>query len=124
MLIDSPIWMLVGVSWPVIFLAVAIPGPALTMIFYNIGLQNYRAFVEAVLSAVDLYRLDLLRSLRLDLPKDSVEERDTWMKLMEWTNDPVVYKHSDVNEEKKPDDDQTGQEGVVKSILRKRLGVK
>jgi hypothetical protein len=47
--------------------------------------QNYRAFAEAVRSAVDLYRFDLLVVLHLPLPPDSAVEKHVWTDLMQRT---------------------------------------
>jgi hypothetical protein len=92
------IWLiLAGYFAPVIYFVVLCTGGPLSVIFYNISLQNYRTFIEAVRSAVDLHRFDLLNLLHVKAPIDSTEEKATWEKLMKWgfdNSDPIVYQHS------------------------------
>jgi hypothetical protein len=71
-------------------------GYILSSIFYVITLQSYRSFVEAVRSALDLHRFELLKLLHIKLPKDSREEREVWQQIYRWEDDPpVVFDHGD-----------------------------
>jgi hypothetical protein len=77
-------------------------GIPLSAVFYNTASQNYRTFAEAVRSAIDLHRFDLLQALHIELPADSEKERETWIKLYTWPENEdkqkIAYKHSDGNE--------------------------
>ncbi len=64
-----------------LFLWVVMAGPTLSFIWYKIALQNYRAFADLLRSAVDLYRLDLLKVLHVPLPANAEEERHIWETL-------------------------------------------
>jgi hypothetical protein len=81
--------------WP--FIAVGVLGPLLTAIFYGTVVQSYQTFAEAVRTAVDLHRFDLLRALHVKLPADSAEERKLWQRLMDSAEDqtggPLIYEH-------------------------------
>jgi hypothetical protein len=66
-----------------LFLLLAVIGPLSTWLFSHVVVQNYRGFAEAVRSAVDLYRFDLLTTLHVPLPPDSRKEKQVWMLLME-----------------------------------------
>jgi hypothetical protein len=70
---------------PGLFLLLAAAGPLSIWVFIHVVGQNYRAFAEAVRSAVDLYRFDLLEALHLQLPVDSTAEKKLWTGLMEST---------------------------------------
>lgn len=61
-----------------LFLLIAIAGPVLTYIWYVVALQNYRAFSDLLRASVDLYRLDLLKVLRIPLPANAEQERELW----------------------------------------------
>src|SRR5215204_287012 len=67
--------------------------------FYGIAVQNYRSFGEAVRSAIDLYRFELLKALHVSLPKDSREEKELWEQLATWTSqeggNPILYVHEE-----------------------------
>lgn len=54
-------------------------------IFYEMVLQTYRTFSEAVRSAIDLYRFDLLRALHVALPNTPRQEKELWEHLSTWT---------------------------------------
>ena len=60
------------------FLLVAIVGPVLSVLWYKIALQNYRAFADILRSSIDLYRFDLLDSLHVRWPNGTDQERRTW----------------------------------------------
>jgi hypothetical protein len=70
---------------PRLFLLLAVTGPLSIWLFSHVVNQNYRAFAEAVRSAVDLYRFDLLVALHLPLPPDSAAEKKVWTDLMQRT---------------------------------------
>jgi hypothetical protein len=78
------IWIGLGII-PAYHPLILLGGVALAVIWYAIALQNYRAFADLLRSAVDLYRLDLLKFLHLPLPKSPAEERELWEALTQWT---------------------------------------
>lgn len=60
------------------YLIVAVAGPLSVTTFNGIAIQNYRAFADLVRSAVDLYRMDLLKALKVGLPDTSSAEGELW----------------------------------------------
>lgn len=70
------------------FLSLALAGPLLTYAWYRVALEQYRAFADALKTTVDLFRMDLLKSLHLKLPTDVEEERAVWHDL----NGLVAYR--------------------------------
>jgi hypothetical protein len=64
-----------------LFLIIAVFGPILTYICYRIALQNYRVFSDLLRASVDLYRLDLLKALHIELPANAEQERTLWEML-------------------------------------------
>jgi hypothetical protein len=77
-------------------LAVWAVGWMLSSIFYSITVQNYRSFVAAVRSALDLHRFELLKALHVGLPANSVEEKALWEQIYLWRDsDPVTFVHED-----------------------------
>jgi hypothetical protein len=64
-----------------LFLVIGIGGPVLSMLWYKIALQNYRAFADILRTSVDLYRLDLLSALHIRLPAGNEHERRIWEEL-------------------------------------------
>lgn len=59
---------------------------------YQATMQNYRAFTEAVRSAVDLHRFNLLQALHIALPKDSTIEKRIWEQIMSpASTSPISY---------------------------------
>jgi hypothetical protein len=82
---------------PRLFLLLAVLGPLSIWLFMQVVNQSYRAFAEAVRSAVDLYRFDLLLALHLPLPSDSAAEKAVWADLMERTvgetDKALLYLH-------------------------------
>jgi hypothetical protein len=91
----SPIaWWYAASPWP--YLSVVILGPLATLAFYEITLQNYGTFVEAVRSAIDLHRFDLLRALHIALPANSKREKALWEKVMRWDQkEAIPYSHEE-----------------------------
>ena len=80
------------------FVLVAIGGPVLSIAWYKIALQNYRAFADICRTAVDLYRFKLLDSLHVKRPNGNVHERQTWIQLNQLighgeTNAQVAYHY-------------------------------
>ncbi len=63
------------------FLVVALAGPLLCVLFYKLALQNYLAFADTLRTSVDIYRLDLLKALHVQLPDDMSSECQTWEDL-------------------------------------------
>lgn len=63
------------------FVLVAVGGPALSILWYQIGLQNYRAFADVLRTSIDLYRFDLLALLRVERPRGNQHEREIWQSL-------------------------------------------
>ena len=61
-----------------LFLGIAIAGPLLTYAWYRLALQNYRAFANLLCASVDLFRTDLLKTLRVPLPANAEQERLIW----------------------------------------------
>jgi hypothetical protein len=69
------IWYVQSRGW---FLKVAIGGPLISYVIYRMAAEQYRSFADVTMSTLDLFRLDLLRTFRLRLPGDVVDERDVW----------------------------------------------
>jgi hypothetical protein len=63
------------------FLIIAIGGPALSIAWYRIALQNYRAFADICRTSVDLYRFQLLDLLHVKRPQGSRQERKIWTEV-------------------------------------------
>lgn len=63
------------------FLIVAVLGPVLSVLWYRIALQNYRAFADILRSSIDLYRFQLLDNLHVGKPCGTDQERRTWADL-------------------------------------------
>jgi len=63
------------------FLLVAVGGPALSILWYKIALQNYRAFADICRTSVDLYRFKLLEMLHVEQPEGNLKERRTWVEI-------------------------------------------
>jgi hypothetical protein len=76
---------------PIAFLLVAVGGPVLSMLWYKIALQNYRAFADICRTSVDLYRFQLLDSLHIEQPKGNLIEQKIWEKV----NDVIGFGELD-----------------------------
>jgi len=63
------------------FLLVAVGGPVLSILWYKIALQNYRAFADICRTSVDLYRFQLLDLLHIERPKGNLQEQETWINV-------------------------------------------
>lgn len=93
------VWVIISACAPYIqpFGLIVLTGIPATSIFYITAVQNYKTFTEAVRSAVDLHRFELLTALHIALPEDADKEYDTWIKIFNWkeSNDtqPVKYQH-------------------------------
>jgi hypothetical protein len=66
-----------------LYLAIAIAGPLALWALYRLSLQNYRAFADLMRSAVDMYRLRLLKELQLREPTSSRDEAALWQALQD-----------------------------------------
>ena len=64
-----------------VFMAVIVLGPLAAYLWHRAAVEQYRAFADAVKTTIDLFRLDLLDSLRLRRPSDVEDERDMWKHL-------------------------------------------
>jgi hypothetical protein len=64
-----------------VFPAVALGGPVLAYVWYRVAVEHYRAFADVLRTAVDLFRFDLLKELRLAVPADVVDEWALWESL-------------------------------------------
>jgi hypothetical protein len=65
----------------VLFMAVALGGPASAYFFYFLGTKNYQSFAEFVRIGLDLYRFELLDALHVARPKTVRDERAIWSTL-------------------------------------------
>jgi hypothetical protein len=61
-----------------LFLLAAIGLPLAAAVAYAFAVVSYRSFTDVVRSSVDLYRLDLLKTLHLPLPRSADAERAQW----------------------------------------------
>lgn len=80
--------------WPY-FVAMTV-GLISSVFFYNASLFSVGSFGLVIRSSYDLFRLDLLKKLGLERPKDSTEEHSIWYKLNELI---VLGNHSLTYEE-------------------------
>ncbi|HLG36888.1 MAG TPA: hypothetical protein VI338_02035 [Nitrososphaera sp.] len=62
-------------------LVISLGGTLITAGSYQVAVQNFRAFSEAVRSGIDLYRFDLLKEMRIKSPSNSSEEKKLWQQL-------------------------------------------
>jgi hypothetical protein len=69
-------------SWP-FFLVVGLLPPLLARAFYQLAVENYLVFADVVKSSVDLFRFQLLQSLRVPLPSGVRQERALWASLQD-----------------------------------------
>jgi hypothetical protein len=86
----------VVVSGPVVFLGfldkvlpyffAAAVGFISSAIFYNASIFSLGSFSLMIRASFDLFRMDLLKKLELERPKNSIEEFETWNKV----NDLIV----------------------------------
>ncbi len=84
--------------WP--FLLLLILGPLVCWLAYEGAVAQGRSYGQTIRSALDLYRLDLLRSLHQPLPADPASERTLWGNLAHWLYNQdrraagqVTYEH-------------------------------
>ncbi len=61
-----------------VFLVAAIGGPALSYVWYRVGVAHYQTFADLLRSSIDLFRLDLLTALHFPPPDGVVQERELW----------------------------------------------
>jgi hypothetical protein len=104
-------WLRTPTPYPYLLVAlIAVLAVVATRVFYEMVLQNYRTFTEAVRSAIDLYRFDLLAALHIPLPNDARKEKQLWEQLSTWTvregdASSIQYQHEprqDPSETDKP----------------------
>jgi hypothetical protein len=78
------------------FFVVAVGGPILSILWYKIALQNYRAFADICRTSVDLYRFKLLDMLHVERPGGNLKERRTWFeinKVIGYGEETVIRYH-------------------------------
>ncbi|SRR5258706_330360 len=68
-----------------------VAGLLISIFFYNASLFSVGAFGLMIRSSFDLFRLDLLKKMGLELPKNSIEEFETWYNLNELI---ILGRHS------------------------------
>jgi hypothetical protein len=92
----APALAVAGHDWRV-FLAAALGGPVIARLWYVAAVEQYRAFADVLRTAVDLFRFDLLKELRLAPPTDLHTERGLWDALNQlagYGEDPNLrYQH-------------------------------
>ena len=64
-------------SSPIIYAAVSISAAFVTIVARQLVLLNYESFAETVRTTVELFRFDLLRSMHIVLPQNTVAEEQT-----------------------------------------------
>jgi len=74
------------------FFVVAVGGPILSILWYKIALQNYRAFADICRTSVDLYRFKLLDTLHIQRPLGNTHERKIWIAV----NNVIGYGQTEV----------------------------
>lgn len=81
-----------GFAWLTLkYLFLAVLGFGSCYFFYNASIFSVGSFGLMIRSSFDLFRLDLLKKLGVERPKDSIEEFDTWNDLNELI---VLGEHS------------------------------
>lgn len=81
----------------VAFATIAVAGPILAIVFYQMTIWNLYSFCASVRSAVELFRFDVLKSLHLQLPSSAKYERELWKAvtvLEELGQGNIFYHHS------------------------------
>lgn len=82
---------------PVLFLALAAAVPLAAAFFYEMAVQSQFAYGEVVRTAIDRYRLDVLKQLRQPLPATLFAERELWKRLQQAERPGIgidlVYRH-------------------------------
>ena len=76
---------------------VAILGPAVAIVFYQIAVWNSYALNAVVRAAVELFRFQVLAAFHCELPADANAERALWAeltKLAELGGGNVTYRHA------------------------------
>jgi hypothetical protein len=81
-----PLFLILGAALPLVF-----------KFFYELAVQSQLAFGDVVRAAVDRYRLDLLKQLRLPVPATRSAEQELWRQL-EHAEEPgtatdINYRH-------------------------------
>ena len=102
------------------FLIVAIAGPIALTSCYNLAVQNYRAFADLVRASVDLYRLELLKELKLAQPESVAAEAQLWAALNRRMNYGSTRSTSLTT--RRSDEDPNGSAGRVHRACDARGG--
>jgi hypothetical protein len=80
-----------------LYLAVAVLGPALVWFFYRLADASQQGIGVVATMAIDGLRFDLLTALHLPLPTSISDEQKTWpnleLALYSAINDEIYYKH-------------------------------
>lgn len=63
------------------FLAAALGGPLLAYIWYRAAAEQYRSFADVLMTSFDTFRFQILTEMRLAVPVDVEDERQTWEQL-------------------------------------------
>jgi hypothetical protein len=81
--LTTAIWYVLLVAWGDLgtFLWLATLGPAATLAFYYLAVENYVAYAEIVKACLDVNRFALLGALDIPLPGSNREERRLWAAL-------------------------------------------
>jgi hypothetical protein len=99
------IWLFIGpfllpIVWPSVLCLVLlwVAAPLILTLWYQVALQNFRAFADLLRATIDLYRLELLKLLHIPLPPDSQSERVVWdtlnrQKSYGEVESGIAYKH-------------------------------
>ena len=83
--------------------AAAIAGLCFFFWFYKASIISLGSFTLTIRSSFDLFRLDLLRKLEVQRPKNSDEEFDTWKNINELIvlgNNSLTFKPFKFRQEK------------------------
>lgn len=80
-------WTLIIIFWAreylLSFVWIITPAFIATILFYGTAITSFRAFSEALKSAIDLHRFDLLSALHIELPANAKDEHELWTQLSE-----------------------------------------
>jgi hypothetical protein len=60
------------------FLAAALGGPLIAYMWYRAAAEQYRSFADVLMTSFDTFRFQMLTEMRLALPVDVEDERETW----------------------------------------------
>lgn len=63
------------------FLAAALGGPLLAYMWYRAAAEQYRSFADVLMTSFDTFRFQILTEMRIAVPVDVEDERQTWERL-------------------------------------------